>query len=96
MPTYEFECDDCGISDQFYSMQDVPDQADCLVCGAASLRRMTSPYLSRAGGSAYGLIDRAATSAHNPTVVTSLPAGDSRKGKTRYTSNPLHQKLPRS
>jgi hypothetical protein len=54
---------------------------------------MSAPHLSRAGSAEFRLIDDSKRSAHEPPVVTALPG----KGRTRpaYTSNPLHQKLPR-
>ncbi len=96
MPTYEFGCPTCGISEKFFSMSEVPDESECAECGTTVARRMSAPYLSKAGSSAYGLIDRAATSADSPQVVTSRLPSAPKKGGARYTSNPLHKKLPRA
>ncbi|MHA3683900.1 hypothetical protein ACXR2T_04145 [Leucobacter sp. HY1910] len=55
---------------------------------------MTAPHLSGAGTAAFGLVDRAARSAHEPSVVSSLPSTGGKQ--QRYTHNPLHAKLPRT
>ncbi|WP_245189981.1 zinc ribbon domain-containing protein [Leucobacter exalbidus] len=75
-------------------MSEVPRQTDCKVCGRAAKRTVTAPHLSATGSSAFQLVDRAARTAHEPDVVSRLP-GQGRKPQ-RFTSNPLHAKLPRS
>lgn len=94
MPIYEFSCLHCGNFDAGYPMRDVPDQVEC-DCGGQAIRQMTAPHLSKAGSSAFGLIDRAAQSAHSPEVVNSLHPGVRRSPGQSHTSNPLHLKLPR-
>jgi hypothetical protein len=56
---------------------------------------MPAPRLSIAGGAAFKLMDSTRRSAHEPGVVSALPSGKAFPG-TGYTTNPLHQKLPRS
>jgi putative FmdB family regulatory protein len=96
MPRYDFRCE-CGAEfTATYSMGEVPAATGCPRCAASARRRMTAPNLGRTGSAAFGLIDRAARSAHEPEVVSgSLPGSRPRPG-TPVTSNPLHAKLPRS
>ncbi|WP_083879211.1 FmdB family zinc ribbon protein [Leucobacter salsicius] len=99
MPNYRFRCAQGCEFDAMYSMQDVPLSAECRVCGAQAKRAMTAPHLSNSGTSAFGLVDRAARSAHEPEVVSSLPSNRGPGGPTKrqpVTHNPLHAKLPRS
>ncbi|MEE1621737.1 zinc ribbon domain-containing protein [Zafaria sp. Z1313] len=94
MPLYEFRCPEGTSTEASFSMASAPDVVDCPCCGGPARRRMGVPRLSIGGSAAFGLIDRAERSAHEPDVVTSLPGAGRRA--PRYTSNPLHQKLPRS
>ncbi|WP_396656525.1 FmdB family zinc ribbon protein [Microbacterium sp.] len=96
MPRYDFRC---GCSAEFtatYPMSAVPEVADCPRCGERARRRLTAPHLSRTGSAAFGLIDRAARSAHEPEVVSGSLPGRRRRPGTPVTSNPLHAKLPRT
>lgn len=94
MPHYSFRCAEGCTFDVSYSMADVPSATTCPACGGAARRRVSAPYLSRAGDSAYQLIDRTARSAHEPEVVSRLPAVGA--PPRRITTNPLHSKLPRT
>jgi putative FmdB family regulatory protein len=93
MPIYEYRCPECSVFELICGMGEAPDSTRCPSCGATSPRKMSAPHLSRAGSAEFRLIDDSKRSAHEPPVVTALPG----KGRTRpaYTSNPLHQKLPR-
>lgn len=93
MPLYEFRCPDGDRFEAPFPMSEAPSHTDC-ACGKQARRLIGSPRLSRAGTSAYRLIESTERSAHEPEVVTSIP-GRGRKSPVRYTSNPLHQKLPR-
>ncbi|TFC81318.1 zinc ribbon domain-containing protein [Cryobacterium cheniae] len=95
MPIYEFRCADCPDFELILPMGTAPDVTACPTCQGDARRRVTAPHVSRTGSSAFQLIDAATRSAHEPTVVDSTKPGV-RTGKTQhYTSNPLHQKLPR-
>jgi len=96
MPTYSFRCDAGDVFDAVFSMSEVPDTTVCLHCESQARRVPPAPFLSQAGSSAYGLIDQAARSAHEPQVVSGSLPGASRATPTRYTTNPLHAKLPRT
>lgn len=96
MPLYEFRCPQGTVVEASYSMAAVPDTVDCPECGTPAARRITSVRLSRAGSSAYRLIESTQRSASEPEVVSALPAaGRPAREGPRYTHNPLHQKLPR-
>lgn len=56
---------------------------------------MSVPNLSKAGTSAFQLIDSSERSASEPQVVTGALPSKSRRKSQPYTSNPLHRKLPR-
>lgn len=94
MPNYSYRCTQGCSFDALFAMSEVPAQTACRICGASAERMITAPHLSAAGSAAYGLVDRAATSAHEPTVVSSLPSRGPGRA-TPVTRNPLHAKLPR-
>jgi putative FmdB family regulatory protein len=94
VPIYEFVCPRCSTFDASYTMAEVPDSMTCPGCQGEAVRRMTAPRLSIATTSAYRLVDATKQSADAPQVVSSLP-GTRTGPRQRYTSNPLHQKLPR-
>lgn len=94
MPNYRYTCAEGCQFDALFAMAEVPAELECRSCGAAARRTITAPYLSAAGSAAYGLIDRAATSAHEPAVVSSLPSRGPGTAQP-VTRNPLHAKLPR-
>lgn len=95
MPIYEYRCADCADFELLLPIGTAPNVAACPTCQGDARRRITAPHLSRTGSSTYQLIDAANRSAHEPDVVDSTKPGV-RTGKTqRYTTNPLHQKLPR-
>lgn len=95
MPSYSFRCEEGCQYDALFSMTEVPSEMACRACGGLARRAITAPHLSAAGSSAYGLIDSAARSAHEPAVVSSLPTAGPRRSQP-VTRNPLHAKLPRS
>lgn len=69
-----------------------PDVVRCPVCLGAARRRLGSPYLGRADGTAMALQDATRATADTPAVVRQ-PSPSGRRQKV--TRNPLHQKLPR-
>jgi putative FmdB family regulatory protein len=97
MPTYEYQCDDCGVFDSRRTIAERDVPASCPVCAAEAVRVIRSaPLLSSLGGStraAHAVNERAAnepvrSSAHGTgcgccsTKVT-LPRSDSGQGETR-------------
>lgn len=94
MPSYSFRCEEGCSFDALYPMAEVPRETNCRRCGGAARRAVTAPHLSSAGSAAYRLVDSAAQSAHEPTVVGGLPAQPPAR-RQAVTRNPLHAKLPR-
>lgn len=95
MPLYEFRCPEGNQFEASFSMSQAPGSIDCPDCGQSSRRRISAPKLSIAGSAEFKLIDSTKRSAHEPEVVSHRLPPSGAKAPTRYTSNPLHQKLPR-
>lgn len=93
MPLYDFRCSEGTHFEAAFSMAEVPDLAPCPQCGQPARRQMSSARLSIGNSPEYKLIDSTKRSAHEPQLVSGR-TGASKKA-TRYTGNPLHQKLPR-
>lgn len=93
MPLYDFRCPEGTTFEASFAMGQAPAALECADCGAPARRMISAPHLSIAGSAAYRLIDSTKRSAHEPEVVSSIPGRGARA--TRYTSNPLHHKLPR-
>ncbi|WP_333483478.1 zinc ribbon domain-containing protein [Arthrobacter sp. CAN_A1] len=71
------------------------DLQSCPTCGQPARRKISVPNLSKAGSSAFRLVDSAERSASEPQVVAGALPSTSRRKSQPYTSNPLHRKLPR-
>ncbi len=95
MPLYEFRCPEGTQFEASFSMSQAPQSLDCPTCGQASRRRISSPRLSISGTAEFKLIDSTKRSAHEPEIVSNRPPASGTAPATRYTHNPLHQKLPR-
>lgn len=95
MPLYEFRCPEGTDFEASFSMSQAPGMLDCPDCGQSARRRISSPRLSIAGSAEFKLIDSTKRSAHEPEVVSSRLPSSGKQSPVRYTSNPLHQKLPR-
>ncbi len=95
MPLYEFRCPQGEQFEASFPMSEAPEVLDCPDCGQSSRRRISAAKLSIAGSAEFKLIDSTKRSAHEPEVVSSRLASKSQSPPTRYTHNPLHQKLPR-
>ncbi|ALE93565.1 hypothetical protein AOC05_16600 [Arthrobacter alpinus] len=93
MPLYAFRCPNGTEFESSFAMAEVPDAAPCPDCNAPARRQMSSARLSIANSAEFKLIDATKRSAHEPQLVSGR-TGASKKA-TRYTGNPLHQKLPR-
>lgn len=93
MPLYDFRCPEGTVFESAFPMATVPDSTTCPECRQQARRQMSSPRLSIANTTEFKLIDSAKRSAHVPEVVTGRTGAT--KQATRYTHNPLHQKLPR-
>ena len=94
MALYEYRCADCTDFDAAFPIGQAEQTLPCPTCARPASRRISSPFLSRSGSSAYKLIDSTKRSAAEPAVVSS--PGPARRGApTPVTTNPLHRKLPR-
>ncbi|PQZ92915.1 hypothetical protein CQ018_10610 [Arthrobacter sp. MYb227] len=96
MPLYEFRCPEGTTFEATFTMSQAPQILECPSCGQESRRRITAPKLSIANSAQFKLIDSTKRSAHEPEVVSNRLPSSGRSPSTRYTHNPLHQKLPRS
>lgn len=94
MPLYSFRCPVEHAFDMSFPLADVPGGTACPECGQQARRIPTAPRLSIAGTAAFGAVDRAARSAHEPDVVSAPPSRGPRAPQ-RVTYDPRHQKLPR-
>lgn len=97
MPTYEYECADCGVFDSRRTIAERNTPAPCPVCAAEAARVIRSaPLLSSLAGSAPAadaVNERASfeslrSSAHNTgcgccSSKVSLPRSDSGQGEAR-------------
>ena len=95
MPTYEYRCPICSTFEVILGMGMAADSVECPRCQSSSRRRISAPNLSRAGSSAFQLIDSTNRSAHEPVVVESPHPGVRVGATQRMTSNPIHRTLPR-
>ncbi|MDD1477709.1 FmdB family zinc ribbon protein [Arthrobacter sp. H16F315] len=95
MATYEYRCPSHEVLfESHHPIGEAPETAACPTCGGVSRRVISRPYLSQSGSAAFKLIDTTVRSAAEPQVVNSRIPGAPKRVQP-YTSNPLHQKLPR-
>lgn len=93
MPLYEYGCPACGSFELLLSMAAATREASCPGCGAPARRLVSAPGLSRANSAEHRLLERTTRTAVEPDVVAAPPPGPGRA--PRYTTNPLHRRLPR-
>ena len=94
MASYEYRCPDGSLFEASHPIGEAPETLPCPSCGEASRRVFSAPHLSRAGSSAFRLIDSTHRSAAEPEIVNSRVPGSPRQVQP-YSANPLHRKLPR-
>ncbi|WP_104164522.1 FmdB family zinc ribbon protein [Arthrobacter sp. SX1312] len=95
MPIYEYRCPRCEVYEVIRGMGEAPAEDACPTCGQPARRKISAPHVSRTGTPAFQLIDSTMRSASDPRVVSgALPSTGTNAGPP-YSSNPLHQKLPR-
>jgi len=92
MPTYVYHCPSCGPFDVVSSMTEIGSSRDCPDCAAASPRVFSAPAVCRVAAPLARALGAQERSAHEPRVVTEVPA--SRRPST-ITTDPRHAKLPR-
>jgi putative FmdB family regulatory protein len=96
MPTYEYRCDQHGVSEITRPLGGAPESATCLVCGGQA-KRVFSVGMIRCGSrpTLSAAIDRAEKSRHEPDVVTSLPSTGASKRSPVLPLTPALRRLPR-
>ncbi|GAP80382.1 hypothetical protein Y09_3240 [Brachybacterium sp. SW0106-09] len=93
MPIYEFRCQSAHEYERSVPISARDEDLLCPDCGAPARRRMSAPRLGRLGSTAGQLLDRAASSAHEPAVVDRVPGAS--PAATRTSTDPRHARLPR-
>ncbi|HEY4557976.1 MAG TPA: zinc ribbon domain-containing protein [Enteractinococcus sp.] len=96
MPLYDYRCSNGEVFEAFYTMREKPDTMPCPHCGqpATSVPPAIGP--SKLNSTQMRMIDATKETAETPQVVNSISGSRTAKRQpTRYTTHPLHQKLPR-
>jgi putative FmdB family regulatory protein len=96
MPTYEYRCDQHGVSEITRPLGAAPKSITCLACGSEA-KRVFSVATVRSGSRSalLGAMDHAEKSRHEPEVVTSLPSTGARKRTPVLPLTPALRRLPR-
>lgn len=96
MPTYQYRCDNDGLTEVNHAMGTAPAQTPCPSCRQPARRVFTTPLLSRGNQVARRLIEASEATSDHPDVVTAIPSANPRPGRRGLApSNPLLHKLPR-
>jgi putative FmdB family regulatory protein len=96
MPTYEYRCDQHGVSEIIRPLGMAPGSVTCLVCGSEA-RRVFSVAMVKSGSrpALFAAIDHAEKSRHEPDVVTSVPSNGAGRRMPVLPLSPAHRRLPR-
>jgi putative FmdB family regulatory protein len=96
MPTYEYRCDQHGVSEISRPLGTAPDSVTCSVCGGEA-RRVFSVGMVRSGSrtALVTAMDHAEKSRHQPDVVTSLPSTGAKRRTPVLPLTPALRRLPR-
>jgi putative FmdB family regulatory protein len=96
MPTYEYRCDQHGVSEITRPLGEAPASITCSECGGEA-RRVFSVGMIRGTSRAALLsaMDRAEKSRYEPDVVTSVPSTGAKKGTPVLPLTPALRRLPR-
>ena len=95
MALYQYVRDDDGPFEASSPIGTAAPRRSCPACSGEARRVFTAPMLSRASRPAMAAIERAERSAHEPEVVTSLPAGGRRRPTAAAPPSPAQRRLPR-
>ncbi|MET0451003.1 MAG: zinc ribbon domain-containing protein [Mycobacterium sp.] len=93
MPTYRYQCADCGGFELVRSMSEAADPTPCPGCREPARRVFGLRTTGFVETGLRAAMDASARSADAPSVVTSVP-GRARRA-TRITTDPRHRRLPR-
>jgi putative FmdB family regulatory protein len=96
MPTYEYRCDQHGLSEITRPLGLAPTSVICLVCGSEA-RRVFSVATVRSGSHSALLaaMDHAEKSRHEPDLVTSVPSTGAGRRTPVLPLTPALRRLPR-
>lgn len=93
---YEFLCEQHGVFELHRPIGSAPQDQACPECGAPSRRIVSAPMVIGSSRSAWsGAIERAARSAHEPEVVSSVPPAGARRRIRTAPLTPQLARLPR-
>ena len=94
MPLYDYRCSQGDVFEAFFTMHDKPDTLDCPHCGQRATSKLPAIGPSKRSSAQMRILDATNATAETPQVVNSVTG--TRTGQhQRYSTNPLHQKLPR-
>jgi putative FmdB family regulatory protein len=96
MPTYEYRCDQHGVSEITRPLGKAPESITCLQCGGEA-RRVFSVGMVRSGSrtALLNAMDHAEKSRHEPDVVTSIPSAGAKRRTPVLPMTPALRRLPR-
>ncbi|MGN9837280.1 FmdB family zinc ribbon protein [Nonomuraea sp. H19] len=92
MAAYQYHCAGCGPFDVRRPLGEARPEEPCEACGHHSRRVYTSPMLTRTPTALARALHAQEASAHEPRVVSEVPA--SRRGPA-VSTNPRHALLPK-
>jgi putative FmdB family regulatory protein len=93
---YEYLCELDGVFELSRPMGTAPEAADCPHCGTRAVRIVSAPRIVTTTRSAWSVaMDRAAKSAHEPDVVSSVPSAGARPRIRNAPMTPALARLPR-
>lgn len=96
MATYEYCCDDDGLTEVNHPMGTAPRRTPCPSCGQPARRVFTTALVGRGDRVARQLIEATEATSDRPDVVTTIPPAGARRGRRGSAPlNPLLHKLPR-
>jgi putative FmdB family regulatory protein len=96
MPLYDYRCPSGDVVEKFFTMNEKPDSIDCPQCGQVASSVLPAIGPSKLNSPQMRALDATQATAESPNVVHSV-TGTRTAGHqaTQYSTNPLHQKLPR-
>ncbi|WP_310171274.1 FmdB family zinc ribbon protein [Enteractinococcus fodinae] len=96
MPLYDYRCPQGDVFEAFFTMHDKPDTLDCPHCGQRATSKLPAIGPSQRNSAQMRILDATNATAETPQVVNSLTGTpNGRHHSPQYSTNPLHQKLPR-
>jgi putative FmdB family regulatory protein len=98
VPTYGYRCTTCGGFDVVRAMSGRADREPCPSCGLPAARVFDAPALRMLAPGLRSALTAQERSAHDPAVVTTVPAPPGHpasRRRTPVTTDPRHLSLPR-